>query len=143
MDEEQLGELFENLLGVELPFDPDRQALSRELIDDAQHPIDPAIVCPVLDEVIAPYVVRTLWPKPNAGTIVQPETTAFRLLLRDLEPLPPPDAIHTLLVHVPSVAPEQGGDPAIAVAAILLSQLNDGSGQRLLARTPRRPLPLG
>jgi hypothetical protein len=65
------------------------------------------------------------------------------LFLRNTKALSPPDPSDTLVVHVPSVSPEQSGHSAIAIAAILLSQLDDGTGQRLLTGTARRLLPLG
>jgi len=121
MEQEQIGQLFEHVLRVEPSLDADRQALTGKLVDDAEHPINSSIMSPVLDEVVAPDMARILRPEPHAGAVVQPQTPAFGLLLRDLQPLPPPDAIDALLVHVPPVAPQQSGDPAIAIATISLS----------------------
>jgi hypothetical protein len=46
----------------------------------------PAIVNPALDEVIGPDMVGALWPKPDARSVIQPEPTSLRLLLRNLQP---------------------------------------------------------
>jgi hypothetical protein len=70
MDDEQAGELFEHVLGVELSLNPDRQALPGELVDDTQHSIDPSTVGPILDEIVAPDVAGILRPEPNAGAVV-------------------------------------------------------------------------
>ena len=45
----------------------------------------------ILDKVIGPDVVGMLRSQPHARAIVQPQTTAFGLLLRNLQPLAPPD----------------------------------------------------
>ena len=71
-------------------------------------------------------------PQTDAGSICQPEAASLGLLLWHFEPLPPPDPLHPLLVHPPADLPQQGGDPPIAIATILTSQVDDGSGELLL-----------
>ena len=56
---------------------------------------------------------------------LEPQPAPFRLLLWDLQPLPPPDALDPLGVHVPTFGPEQGSDPPIAISAILAGQADD------------------
>jgi len=46
------------------------------------------------------------------------------LLQRYLQPLAPPDASHTLVVHEPSGLTEQRGDPTLTVPAVLVGQRN-------------------
>jgi hypothetical protein len=65
------------------------------------------------------------------------------LLLRDLQPLPPPDPFDPLHVHDPAGVTQQGRDPPIAVAAILGCERDDVRGERLLVGAPARHLPLG
>jgi hypothetical protein len=145
--EEQIRELLEDVLGVQLPPDADRQALPRELIDAEvqsganEHPTDPSFMNTALNRVLAPHMVRTIRPKCHARAIVQLQTTALQLLLRHLQPHSPSDPVDTLLVHLSSVALKQSGDPVITVSPILLTQLNHDIGQRLLTGTARTPLP--
>ena len=54
MFKEQLTKRVEDIAGVEFTFDTDRQALSGELIDDAEHAEDFTVMRPVLDEIIRP-----------------------------------------------------------------------------------------
>ena len=64
-------------------------------------------------------------PQTDAGSVVEPQPAPFRLLLWELQPLPPPDALDPLGVHMPTFGPEQGSDPPIAISAILAGQADD------------------
>ena len=79
-------------------------------------------VCSIHDEVIGPDVIGPARPQTDAGSVVGPQPAPFRLLLWELQPLPPPDALDPLGVHVPTFGPEQGSDPPIAISAILAGQ---------------------
>lgn len=83
----------------------------------------------VLDEVVRPDVTGPLRPQAHARAVVEPEASPLRLSGWDFEPLPPPDALDPLHVDRPAVTPEQGRDPAVAVASILQSQGDDGGCQ--------------
>mgnify|MGYP007037816413 CR=1 FL=1 len=65
------------------------------------------------------------------------------MFLGNFQPLTPPDAVDPLLVHMPAVSPEQGGDATIAIATELFSESDDRFGQRLLALSAVRLLALG
>jgi len=65
------------------------------------------------------------------------------LFLGNLKPLAPPDSVDPLFVYMPAVSPEQGGDAAITVAAILFGESDDRLRQRLLPLTAARLLALG
>ena len=90
MQDEEIGQDLEHVRGLELAGDPDRQAFVRELVDDIEHPVLPAVVGAILDEVVGPDVVGALGPQPEAGAVRQPEPAALGLLLGELEPLAPP-----------------------------------------------------
>jgi hypothetical protein len=45
--------------------DPDRDALPRELIDDAEHPESFSIVTAVSDEIIRPHLIGTRWSQTD------------------------------------------------------------------------------
>ena len=117
----------ENALAVHATRNLDRQALTRELVDHGEHTELTPFPGAVLHEVISPDVVGTLGPEPYARTVIQPEPTALRLFLGNTKALPPPDPSNTLVVQMPAVAPEQCGNPPIAVATILAGKLNDRS----------------
>ena len=119
------------------------QAFPGELIDQVEHAELSPVMGPALDEVVRPDMVGPLWPHTDALPVVEPKPSFLRLLLRDLQPLPPPDPFHPLHVHRPAGIPKQGRDPAIAVAAILGGERDDVGGQRLFIGSPVRRLPLG
>lgn len=68
---------------------------------------------------------------------------AFRLFLGNFQPFAPPDSVAPLLVHMPAISPEQGGNAAIAIATGLFSESDDRFGQRLLALPAARLFALG
>ena len=83
-----------------------------------------------------------LRPQPDAGAVRQPKPAAFRLLLRDLQPLPLPDPLDPLVADQPAGITQQGGDLAIAVAAVLPGQFDDVGGQPFLIVPAPRDLAL-
>ena len=48
------------------------------------------------------YITRILRPKSETGSVREPESGPFRLLLRHLETLLPPDPLHPLVIHPPA-----------------------------------------
>src|SRR5690606_29115623 len=116
--DEQVRERVDDVGRVELAIDADRQALPGELVDDVEHAELPAVVRPALDEVIGPDMVDVLGSKPDARSVIQPETSSLRLLMGNLQPLPPPDALDAFGVHRPALGPQHRRDPAIAIATV-------------------------
>ena len=96
----------------------------------------------LLDEVVRPHVVAVLGPEPNARSVIQPETAAFRLLGRDLQPLASPDTLDPLVVDCPARLAQQFGDLAVAIAAVLPGKLDNIGGETLLVLTTARDLAL-
>jgi hypothetical protein len=86
----------------------------------------------ILDEVVRPDVVLVLRPQTEAGAIRQPYTAPFGLLLGNLQPLTPPDPLDPLVIDEPARMPQQSGNLAVAIPAILACQLDDVGGQPLL-----------
>ena len=64
--DEQVGQDVDHGGRIQLPVDPDRQALPGELVDHVEHTELPPVVRPALDEVVGPDVVRALGPKTDA-----------------------------------------------------------------------------
>ena len=76
-------------------------------------------------------MVRSLWSQPDAGTVVQPQPSTLRLLLRNLQPFTSPDTLYTLVIHMPTAIPEQSCDPAVAVPTVLRCKVDDVPAQEL------------
>ena len=70
-------------------------------------------------------MVGVLGPKTNTGPVIQLEPTLFLLLLRDFQPFASPDALNSLVVHMPACVVQQAGDHAIAIAPVFVGQLDD------------------
>ena len=140
--DEQVRERIDHIDGFEPAGDPDRQALVGELVDDVEHAELAPLVGAVLDEVVGPDVIAVLGPEPDAGAAGQPETTALRLLLGDLQPLASPDPLEPLVIDEPASPAQQLSDLAIAVATILAGQLDDVGRQPLFVVTALRNLAL-
>lgn len=85
---------------------------------------------------------RILGAQPDARPVIEPEPTALRLLLRHFEPLPPPDALDPLAVHMPAGIAQQGSHPAIAVTAILPGESDDVFGENCFVVRPAGRLAL-
>src|SRR5215212_4927393 len=109
---------------------------------DVGHAVLPSVVGAVLDEVVGPDMVRVLRPQPQARAVAQPEPALLGLLLRDLEPFPPPEPLDTLAVDPPTGLAQQRRDPAIAVAAVPSGERDDVGGQRRLVVGRARRLAL-
>ena len=83
----------------------------------------------ILNKVVRPDVVGVLGPKTDAGSVIEPKTTAFRLFGRYFKPLTPPDPGYPLSVYPPARVSQHRCNPAIAIATVLDSQSRDISGQ--------------
>src|SRR5215467_6407183 len=113
-----------------------------KLVEHVEHPIPASIVGTVLDKVVGPDVIAVLRPQPDARSVRQPEPAALRLLMGNLEPLASPDTLDPLVVDEPAGLPQQPGDLAIAVAAVLPGKLDDIGRETLFVVTTARDLAL-
>lgn len=77
-------------------------------------------------------MVRIFRPKPDAGAVVQPQPTAFRLPVRHFQPLPSPDTLNPFDVHNPASLMQHRRYAAIAIAAVLEGKRRDVGNQRCL-----------
>ena len=64
--DEQIAERLDDVGCLELPCHANGQALSGELIDDAQHPEHLSIMRAIRDEVVRPNMVRSLRSQADA-----------------------------------------------------------------------------
>lgn len=100
-----------------------------ELVDDVEQANLAPVMGALLEEVVRPDVVGALGPQPDARSIAQPQAAALWLSGGDLQPLASPDPFDPLVVDQPTGPPQQLGDLAIAVAAVLPGQFDDVGGQ--------------
>ena len=98
---------MEHVTRIESSFHYDVQALSAEFVDDRQHLDGAAIVRAVFDKIIGPDMVAMGRPEPDTRSIVEPQTSSFGLLLRNLQPLLTPDTFHPLMANLPTLSSEQ------------------------------------
>ena len=87
-------------------------------------------------------MIAVLRPQTDAGAVGEPETSALRLLGRNLQPLATPDALDPLVVHEPAGIPQQRADLAIAITTVLAGELDEVGRERLLVVTAPRRLAL-
>jgi len=113
-----------------------------ELVDDVEHAVLPAIMGAVLDEVVRPDVVGMRRPQTNAGAICEPEAAPFGLLLGNLQPLTSPDPLDPRVADQPASITQQGGDLAVAIAAVLSSKFDHVGRQPFGIFTAPRDLAL-
>ena len=92
----------------------------------------------VFDKIVRPHVVAVFRAQPDARTVCQPQTTAFWLFVRNLQPLTPPDPLDPLVIHEPARILQKRRYLAIAVTAVLASEFDDIGGQTLFVVAPRR-----
>ena len=112
-----------------------RQALPSVLVQDYQYPKGFAVRRPSHDEVIAPDVVLVFGAKSYTGTVIEPQPSSFRLLLRYLQTFSLPDSFYSLVIHLPTFPLEQCRNPAITVPAIPSRQFNDPGYQSVFLST--------
>ena len=111
-------------------------------IDQIQHAHRPSIMGLRTDEVITPDMVGVLWRSRTHDPSLSRQPTSWLLFLWNLQPLTTPDPLHPVLADMPACPSEQRRNPAIAIAAILASQRNDGLGKRIFVVSLCRPIAL-
>jgi hypothetical protein len=82
-----------------MPGRPHRQAFPSVFVNDHQYPKGFAISSPCHDEIIAPDVILVLGAKSDTGTVIEPQSSSFRLLLWYLQSFHPPDPFYPFVIH--------------------------------------------
>ena len=85
-EDELVRQDVDDVGGVQLSVDPDRQAFAGELVDQIEHAVFPSVVGSVLDEVVGPDMVRMLRPQADARSVVQPEPAFLRCFCGTFSP---------------------------------------------------------
>jgi hypothetical protein len=133
---EEVREAMEHVIGAKLPLNHNGEAFSTEFIYDIQYLDWATIVSTVCHEIIGPDMMAMGGPEPDARPIVEPETSAFGLFLRNLQPLLAPDAFHPLMIDSPTPSSEQGRNPSITVAPIGFGKFDNFLSEPLFSLCP-------
>ncbi len=136
MGHKELREAMEHVIGLELSLNHDGEALSTEFVDNRQCLDWTTVVSPVCHEIIGPDMVAMGGPEPDTRPIVEPETSAFGLLLGNLQPLLTPDAFHPLMIDPPTLSSEQCRYPTITVAPIGFGKIDNFFSELLFGPCP-------
>lgn len=121
----QVGKDIDRIPAPDAPRHVNSQALPGILIDD-HHQLDRASVMgSIKHEVPRPHMVAALWSEPDAGAVIQPQPAPFGLLLRDPEPLAPPDTHDPAMADRPALRLQQGMHPAVAIPPVLAGKAQD------------------
>src|SRR5690606_37841395 len=121
---------------------PDRQAFAAEFIKDVQRSKHLAVIGAAMNKIIRPDMIPVFRPQPDTGSVIQPQPALLWLPRWHFQPLPPPQALDPLVVHLPSGIPQQSRNPTIAIAAILSGQFDQVGVQAIFIRSPLRQLAL-
>ena len=87
-------------------------------------------------------MVHAVWPESHARSIVEPQPASWLLLLRYLQPLATPDALHAVLAHPPAGSLEQRRDPVIPITAVLAGKPDDRPRECIFVFPPDRTVAL-
>ena len=142
MDHEEIRKEMEHIIGVEPSLHEDGEALPTEFIDDRQHLDGTTIVGAVCHKVIGPDVVAMGGAEPDTRPVVEPEPSTLGLFPRNLQPLLAPETFDPLMVDLPALPFQKGGDPAIAIATVLSGQVDYRLSQSLVSLLPLGGEPL-
>ncbi len=85
-----------------------------------------------MHEVHAPDMVLILRSQPDDGAVFVVEAFAFLMALRQRQAFFSPEPFHLLVIDHPAFEPEQLGNFAIAIPAILFGKPDESQMQRLI-----------
>ena len=88
-----------------------------------------------MHKIVTPHMIDVLGAVADTRAIIEPDTSPFLLSRGNLQAFRPPDALHALVIHPPTVTPKQFCHPTIPIAPINRSQLDDTPGQPILIAT--------
>jgi len=70
-------------------------------------------------------MISMFWSKPNAASVIEPQSFLLGLFLRDLETGLSPNPFHSLVVDASAFGPHERGDPSVPVSSVLGGKFND------------------
>ena len=101
--------------------------------DQYQHSKCPAVVSSIMHEVVAPHVISICRTQPYTRSVIEPQSSSFRLFLRHFQAVSSPKSFDTFVIHFPTSSSQSFGHPTIAVPTVLLCQPNHLPYQTWLA----------
>src|SRR4051794_22748202 len=116
MAEHRVRQGLQHPKAVDAPLHLQGQALARVSVDERQNAQAAPVMGVAFHKIEAPDMVGPLRAETNAGAVVEPQPTAWPMLLGHLEPLTAPDALNPVLAHMPACDLQQSGDAAIVQA---------------------------
>ena len=134
------------LVGADVTPDVTAECLAGALVDHVEDPQLPAVNGAVGDEVVAPHVVgveswQVLGSPGRVANCLLP--ARFRPLRGHLQPLGPPEPLHSLAVDLPTLVDERRVHHAVAPARMVSGDLSHPRDQLQLEVSRLRHIPLG
>ena len=77
-----------------------------------------------MHEVVAPNVISIRRTQPHTRSVIEPQSSSFRLFLRHFQAVSSPKSFDTFVIHFPTSSSQSFGHPTIAVPTVLLCQPN-------------------
>jgi hypothetical protein len=132
MFDKKIRETMKHIIGLDLPGYYNCQRLPGVLINNCQNFDCSSIACPIRHKIIRPDMVTMRGPETDTGSVIKPQSTPFRLFLRNLQTLLTPDTLHPLVVYLPTIPSQQGRYPSISITAIPGGKGDNRSPQGIL-----------
>ena len=73
-----------------------------------------------MHEVVAPHVISICRTQPYTRSVIEPQSSSFRLFLRHFQAVSSPKSFDTFVIHFPTSSSQSFGHPTIAVPTVLL-----------------------
>ena len=132
---EEIRQNLEYVMRSSPPSYLDRQTLPRVLVEHCEQLQGSPVLSPGAHEVIRPDMVLAQRPKPDTGAVVQPQPTPLGLAFGHFQALSPPDPLHPLVVHRPTLDAQQVRHLPVSVATETARQPHHVSHERHLVGT--------
>ncbi len=100
--DEHVTQDVDDAASVKLPVDADRQAFPAIFIDNVERAERLAVIRAAVRKVIAPHMIATFRPHPDARGVIQPKPSLPRLVHRHFQPLSSPQSFDALVSHMPA-----------------------------------------
>ena len=96
----------------------------------------------MMHEVVRPDMIAILGAQPDARSIVQPDPSLLWLFHWHFKPLTSPQALDTLVIHLPARVSQQSCYATIAISAVLACQFDHVRDQPFFVNAAFRQPPL-
>ena len=143
MFDKKIRETVKHIIELNPPGHYNRQRFPAVLVDDCKNLDCSSVLCPIRHKIIGPDMVSMRGSETGTGTVIEPQTTSFGLLLGNLEPLLTPDTLHPLVVYLPTIPSQQGRYPSVSVTPIADRQDDDCCPEDILIIPDPQNPPLG